>query len=242
MWGEAPAREQAPFQKGDCSLKNMKYLLLAVAILGGMSTVASAAPTMCAAGLNILNSGTTTCAIDGLTFTFDAPQFSPTSVGDALTVSSVGVTAGDVSLLFAINPGVGGFPVDVNIDYGVFSSSTNIEGIDASFPGGTDGSISEQACSIQPQAGHLCPVDDVLSSLHVTTGGTDQFGTPSTFGPVSAIYIHKDIDAVSFSEFTDSVELGLGRTTATPEPSTALMLSSTLFGLGFFCRKLRRTK
>jgi hypothetical protein len=209
-----------------------RFCLVLAALAGFSATSAHAITATCAAGLNILNSGTTTCQIDNLTFTFNAPAFSPTSVGDSLTISSVGATAGDVSLLFAINPGTSGFPVDLNIDYSVTSALNNIDGIDASFPGGTDGSISEQACASQPDPGTLCSSANLLSHLDVTTGGVDMLGTPTTFGPVGSVFIHKDIDAVSFSEFTDSVELG-----AVPEPATWGLMIIAFLGLASMRRR-----
>ncbi len=217
-------------------MKTLKLLSLTLVVVG-TSLTASATP-VCGSngGTNINSSGTTTCSVDNLTFTFDAPGFSPTSRADSLTVMSATMIGNEYNLEFGINPGTAGFPVDINIDYEVTSSTNNISGIDASFPAGTRGSIFEQACSV-PTVSGVCPANDLLSALTLTTPGVDMNGSPASFGPVSSVYIHKDIDAISFSEFDDSV-----RVSAVPEPSSAALLLCSAFGwLGLAARKLRRS-
>jgi hypothetical protein len=207
--------------------------LLVVALLTGISAVASAAP-VCMNGIDIISG--TMCSLGDLTFTFMAPGFSPTSTGDSLTITSAAINGSDVVLQFGINPGTAGFPVDVNINYAVASTSSDITGIDASFPALTSGQISEQACSMQPAPATLCTAPNTLSALVDTTGGAIVTGTPATFGPVSTVYIHKDIDAINFSEFTDSIM----ETSTVPEPSTAGLLGLALCGLGLLQSKIRR--
>lgn len=207
----------------------MKQFCLAAGLLAGLSTIAGAAPITCAPGVNISNTAQTVCALNDLTFTFNAPTFSPTSVGDFLTIDTVSATAAEDDILFAINPGTTGFPVDVNIDYSVTSTLANIVGVDAEFPGGTQGSIFETVCSVKPTPGVPCPAANLVGSLTLTTAGVEKFSP--AFSGVSTIYVHKDIDAVSFSEFTDGVQLA-----ETPEPSTYMLLGFALLVLG--CRKL----
>jgi hypothetical protein len=74
-----------------------------------MSTVASAAPITCSAGLNIGNLGAQ-CTLDGLDFSFAGPQFSGSPAYHSLAISSAGSTAGQVTLSFVIsNPGLNFF-------------------------------------------------------------------------------------------------------------------------------------
>jgi hypothetical protein len=216
-------------------MKILKLLSLTLIVLG--TSLAASAASICGSGggTNISSSGTTTCALGGLTFAFNAPGFSPNATGDALTITAAAINGSDYVLEFGINPGTTGFPVDINIDYLVTSSSNNISGIDASFPGGTSGSIFEEACSVSTIV-NPCPAGDLLSAITLTTAGVDAVGTPASFGPVSSLYIHKDIDAITFSEFTDSVQ-----TSAVPEPSTGLLLGSAFCLLGLLSRKLRRS-
>lgn len=216
----------------------MKHYFSAAIIIFSLITAANAA-TICASGggTNISNTGTTTCSLGDLTFLFQAPGFSPTSTGDSLTVTDASMTGDDLVLEFGINPGTSGFPVDVNINYEVTSTTADITGIDAMFPGGTTGSIFEQACTAPTSATSLCTTPDTLSSITVTTGGVNSVGTPATFGPVSSVYIHKDIDAISFSEFTDSIT----ESPATvPEPAPWLILGSGLCLVSTMLRRFRR--
>ena len=48
-----------------------------------------------------------------------------------------------------------------------------------------------------------------MSHISDATGnnGVVMNGDPATFGPFTSLNIHKDIDALTFSEFTDSVQV-----------------------------------
>src|ERR1700691_3781928 len=176
--------------------KTLGNMFLAAVVLMGMSTVASAATCS-----NQAISVGFSCSLGGLTFDFSNLTFAPTSQGDTLQLdTSTAVSGGDVVLGFQINPGTAGFPVDLLLGYTVTSDSQNITGIDASYAG-TNGSIIESA-----SAGGVIvsTIDDANTG---SNNGVVFNGTPATFGPFTSITISKDIDAISFSEFTDSVQV-----------------------------------
>jgi hypothetical protein len=196
---------------------------LATVVLLGMSTVASATPTACS---NQAVVDGTTCTLDGLTFLFSNVSFSPMSTGDALTLDGASVTCNDAVLTFQINAGEAGLPADVVIDYSVTSGSANISGIDASYIG-PSGTISETAYYNGA----------VVSSLFdpLNNNSNTVYGTPATFGPYSNIVIHKDVEATTFSEFTDSVQVS-----GVPEPASLSMMGLGLLGLGLVGRRKRK--
>ncbi len=93
----------------------MKYLkFLGVALLAsiGFSTAASAA-TACLDYQVSTTAGSNSCTVGDLTFTFTGLNFDPTSAGDTLEVAQTSTAGGDIDLLFQVNPGVSGFPVDL---------------------------------------------------------------------------------------------------------------------------------
>jgi hypothetical protein len=204
--------------------KILGSLAFAAVVLVGMSSAASAAP-LCAS--QAVTAGLS-CSLGGLTFDFNNVSFSPTSAGDALNLESAltGVSGNDIILGFQINAGTAGFPVDIVIDYTVTSATANISGIDASYLG-TSGTIFETAKS----------GSTIVSTLNDPTNnnGVTVFGTPESFGPYSSISIHKDIHAITFSEFTDSVVIS-----GVPEPASLSMMGLGLLGLGLMGRRKRK--
>jgi hypothetical protein len=196
---------------------------LAMVVLLGMSTVASATPTTCSNQSVVMGA---TCTLDGLTFLFTNVSFSPASTGDALTLDGASVTGNDAVLTFQINAGEAGLPADVVIDYSVTSGSANISGIDASYIG-PNGTISETAYN---NGNVVSSISDPQNNNSVTV-----YGTPATFGPFSNIVIHKDVEAISFSEFTDSVQVS-----GVPEPASLSMMGLGLLGLGLVGRRKRK--
>jgi len=203
-------------------------LVLAAVVLVGMSSAASAA----AVCTNQAVTAGFSCSLGTLTFSFSNVAFSPTSAGDTLQLqtSDTGIFGNDVVLGFQINPGTSGFPVDIIIDYTVVSTIQNIVGIDASYSG-VNGSIFEQAYN----NGIL--VSTITDANTGTNNGVVFHGTPATFGPFTFLNIHKDIDAISFSEFTDSVEVaGSG----VPEPASLSMMGLGLLGLGLIGHRKRK--
>jgi hypothetical protein len=224
-------------------MKSLKYVFLALSILAGMSGLASATTCGSSGGTDISNSGGTTCSLGDLTFTFQAPGFAPASSGQALIITAAAITTNDYTLDFGINPGATGFPVDVNIDYLVTSTSTNISGLDAMFSGGTSGTIVEQACTSALTGTASCPAGDTVSSLDLASGGIEMVGTPASFGPLSQVSLHENIDAIGFSEFGDSIAVSsVPPSSPVPEPSAASLLGGALCGLALVSRKLRRRK
>jgi len=204
--------------------KTLGSLFLGVVLLTGMSTAASAATTC--ASQAIVNGAT--CTLDGLTFLFTNVSFSPSSTGDALTLDAglTSISGNDVILGFQINAGTAGLPADVVIDYTVTSTSANMIGVDASYVG-PNGTISE---TVYHNGSVVASLFDPQNNNSVTV-----YGTPATFGPFSYLNIHKDIEAISFSEFTDSIQI-----TGVPEPATLSMMGLGLLGLGLIGRRKRK--
>jgi hypothetical protein len=206
--------------------KILGSLFLAATVLVSVSSVASATPATCAsqtvaAGLQ--------CTLGGLTFDFSSVSFSPQSMNDALTLVAANtvVNGSDVVLGFQIGPGASGFPVDVTIAYTVTSDTANISGIDASYQGAT-GTIFENA-SVNGVV--VSNISDGLNNNNVNVTGN-----PPTFGPYSSISISKDIDAIDFSEFTDSVQVS-----SVPEPMTLSMMGVGLLGLSLISRRRKKS-
>ncbi len=203
--------------------KILGNLVLAAVVLVGMSSVASATPT-CA------NQAVTmglTCDLGGLTFSFTNISFDPMSTGDALQLDGANVSASnDVTLTFQINAGNAGLPADVVIDYTVTSGSANITGIDASYIG-PNGTLSETAYN---NGNVVASLSDPQNNNSVVV--TD---TQGAVGPFSYLNIHKDIEAISFSEFTDSVQVS-----GVPEPASLSMMGLGLLGLGLIGRRKRK--
>ena len=201
---------------------------MGVIVLVGMSAVASASPctnTQVTVGLS--------CDAGGLTFSFTNLSFSnqPPSTGDTLKIVSSSLVNNDVTLTFQIDPGTSGFPVDILLGYTVTSPIANITGIDASYLG-PNGSIFETATA--PDGKTSTIVDS--TSPGGLNNGVVFFGTPFGGGPYSSITISKDIDAIAFSEFTDSVQVS-----GVPEPMTLSMMGAGLLGLSLLSRRRKKS-
>ncbi len=200
-------------------------VFLAAIMLMGVSSVASAAPTCTNQSISVGFS----CSFDGLTFNFTNLSFNPTAASDNLQLAGATVSGNDAILTFQINPGTSGFPVDIQLGYTVTSDSANIVGIDASYAG-ANGSIFETA-SVNGTV-----VSTITDGNTGTNNGVVLNGTPATFGPYSSITISKDIDALSFSEFTDSVQIS-----SVPEPMTLSTMGVGLLGLGLISRRRKQS-
>jgi len=219
-------------------MNQLRHLFLAAAILTGISTLARATPVGCnSAGSTVIAALPVSCTAGDLTFTFTGVSYNPPAAGNSLAINFVFIVSGDVTLDFQITSGADPtYPLNVNLLYTVTSTSTDIDGIDAQFGADVTGSITENACSA-PALTSGCPPSTTLSSLSDTsTAGANVIGTPSSFSPVSTLYIETDVDA-NFSEFANSILESAPL--ATPEPSTALPLA-VLCGLAVVARLRRR--
>jgi PEP-CTERM motif len=205
--------------------KILGNLVLAAVVLVGMTSAANAA-TLCS---NQAVTAGLTCSLGTLTFSFTNVSFAPSNSGDTLQLETVdtGIVGNDVVLGFQISPGKG-FPVDVILDYTIVSTASNMTGIDASYAG-ANGSIFESAYN----NGNL--VSTLTDGNTGSNNGVVFTGSPATFGPFSSLNIHKDIDAISFSEFTDSVQVS-----GVPEPASLSMMGLGLLGLGLVGRRKRK--
>lgn len=194
----------------------------------GVASIASATPSCM--GFNVTAGGSCLSAND-LTYTFTNLTFTPNETA-SLAVSSDTVSGSDDTLLFQISAAL---PVDILLDYTV--TGRGIQGIDASYGSSTSatGSLTETACGVAFGSNGTC--GDVLSTIFDTTPGVNVRGTPVEFGPVSTLYISKDVEDQTpnvFSEFSDSI--------LTPEPMTLSLMGMGLLGIGLFGRRSRRSK
>ncbi len=212
-------------------MKIRQVLAFAALVIGlGTASVAKA-DTMCAAGQSVATGFG--CSLGDLTFTFELVSFLP--AGQTLALEPpTGTSGGTATLAFQLLTTAN--PVDVHLVYEITSTSADITGIDNSFTFVTGGQIMETACSVDPQLpanNGSCPTADILGSILNTTGGT-QFS--NSFGPVSTIWIDKDVTDTGFSSFSDSVE----ETGVTPEPSSiALFGTGLLAAAGALRRRLK---
>jgi hypothetical protein len=208
---------------------NSKFLILAPAILLGMSLAASAGTVSCADSTPTQITGGFVCTLGGLTFTFASISVVPTGA-DYLIDPSTGVYGDDVVLDIDVDGPVGTPPgVDTNLTYTVTSTSANIAGVDNSFGAGS-GSIGETVCATPLVFGTSCDsAGDTLANFVNSSGALDTVMFAG--GPTDSVYIYKDAQG-SFSSFTDSI-------VETPEPSSLGLVFAAGLGLVGFARKLR---
>jgi hypothetical protein len=208
-------------------MKNLNLVLFAGAALLGCCASAMAAP--CASQIV---TGGMSCTLGDLTFTFEPVNFSGTNTGSdqiSLETPPTGVLGNIDTLGFQV---LATYPVDIHLIYEVQSTSTDIIALDSTFtpaPGPPAPQINESACGSDPalNQGACTPL---LVNVINTTGSETLSGT---FGPVSKLWVDKDITDPGFSSFTDSIE----ETSSAPEPGTGLLLGAALCGLGLVGRK-----
>jgi hypothetical protein len=198
-------------------MKVRQILAIAALVIGlGSASVAKADP-MCVSQQVVAGLA---CSLGDLTFTFEAVTL--TGTGNSLFLETPPTSAGGgvTTLGFQV---LASYPVDIHLVYEVQSTSTNITALDSGFipvegnppPGGQ---IAESACGSDPLL-HEGTCTPLLASVTNSTGAITY---TASFGPVSTVWVDKDITDNGFSSFTDSIQ-----TSATPEPS-----SIALFGTG----------
>ena len=201
-------------------MKVRQVLAIAALIIGlGSASVAKADP-MCVSQQVVAGLA---CSLGDLTFTFEAVSFNgANSSTDSLALETppTGTIGGVTTLGFQV---LATYPVDIHLVYEVQSTSTNITALDSGFipvEGNPPppGQIAESACGSDPLL-HEGTCTPLLASVTNSTGAITY---TASFGPVSTVWVDKDITDNGFSSFTDSIQ-----TSATPEPS-----SIALFGTG----------
>jgi hypothetical protein len=198
------------------------YFILAVGALSLSALPAVAGPATCGGGEVVVTG--TVCSLGDLTFTFDLVSFAPGSPSDVLQLTTpyTGISGDDYVLDFQDGPSV----TDLQVDYTVTSTSTNIIGVDNSYgPTGLAQSLVEDVYASEVDGAG----SDLLATVNNTTGDLTFASLPSA---VSSVYIEKDFTNPS-SVFTDSI-------VATPEPSSFGLLLIAAFGIAAASRKFRR--
>ena len=202
--------------------RNIALTFLPIVALMGVSTQAKAAT--CSNQAVTVNFS---CTLGDLTFTFTGVSVQPGTNGVNLDPGMTVANPGDVVLGFQMPNST----TDIHLDYTVTSSAVDITGVDSFFPLGNPPpppSINETVCGV-PFVGGVC--SDVLTHLVNTTPNTIEFS--SSFGPVSTVYIDKDISPDTFSSFTDSIV----ESSPAPEPSSLALLGTSLLGAAGFARR-----
>jgi hypothetical protein len=210
--------------------KFAKHLIFAVSALA-LTVGAANATESCATNDLAVTTGLV-CTLGDLTFTFS--QVNPSSGTVEFLAPYTGIDGDDYNLDFQI---AGGSPSgDLVLEYEVQDSAgAQLSQVDSSFGATGDtappSTISEDVCS--------GIVDGACSGLITAyTNSTGALTFSSTFGPLSQVYIIKDIDYGSpgvISTFTDSV-------VATPEPSSLGLLLVAAFGIAVSARKFRKVQ
>jgi hypothetical protein len=204
--------------------KSIFMVLSAAALIAVSASYANASPVSCA---NQDVSIGLTCTLGGLTFSFEEVKFTGANSGadllDLSTPPTSAATAGLVVLGFTV---LATTPVDIELVYKVSSASANITAIDSTFgpPEPAGSQIFESACPTDPTI-----IPPGCGTPYATvTNTTGLYTISSSFGPVSSLYIDKDIENFGFSTFTDSVE----DPAVIPEPMTMSLVGGGLALLG----------
>jgi hypothetical protein len=196
----------------------IRQVLAAAALVVGLSTASVAKADTCSTQAVVAGFS---CTLNDLTFTFTTVSFSNGTGLLNLEQPSTGFAGGVATLDFQVNSAT---PVDIHLIYDVTTNPVNSEitNLDSGFTQGNGtppGNIVETGCRVDPTIGGCSPANTLVT--YTNTGGPL---TSPGFGPVSSLWVDKDITDNGFSTFMDSVH---ETTTPTPEPS-----SIALFGTG----------
>jgi len=206
-------------------------VLSAALLTAASATYANASPSTCANQDVVIG---LSCTLGDKTFLFEEIKFTgANSASDLLDLSTPPTSAspGLAVLGFTV---LATTPVDIELVYKVTSTSTNIVAIDSTFgpPQPAGSQIFESACPTDPTI-----IPPGCGSPYATvTNTTGLYTISSTFGPVSSLYIDKDIENFGFSTFTDSIE-----ETTVPEPMAMSLVGGGLALLGMLRFRAKRS-